>query len=386
MNLENIKILLTQVQYISNSYEKMAAINGNNFNVFKTLNLQSSEVRMHSAFLAEFLNPKGSHGQKDKYLKIFIEMFGLNEFDSSAAIIEVEKNIGPKNEDETKGGRIDIVITDEKKRRIIIENKIYTGEQNNQLLRYHNFDKNATLFFLSLDGKASTDLNIKDKINPEKLKLISYREEILLWLRQCQMQSISLPIIRETIAQYINLILVLTEQTIINEMEEEIKQLILKHPDFVESIENCTNALNSIVWETKLKFEKYFNETFPEKEILSGSKFLIRVYWSEDSDGVFIGWSLISDGKPVNQNELGLNLANILRDIEPSMKSNPWHIGWFNPFPFSRNQRFENLPKSEIIKMYSNTEYLKEFVNRLVKQENEISIELLNRIKSISFE
>ena len=45
---------------------------GENFNIFKTLGMQTSEVRLHSAFLAELLNPNGSHGLKDKFLKAFL--------------------------------------------------------------------------------------------------------------------------------------------------------------------------------------------------------------------------------------------------------------------------------------------------------------------------
>ena len=35
---------------------------GDYFNVFNTIGLWSEEVRLHSKFIAELLNPKGSHG------------------------------------------------------------------------------------------------------------------------------------------------------------------------------------------------------------------------------------------------------------------------------------------------------------------------------------
>ena len=46
---------------------------GEQFNIFEVLGLQTSEVRLHSAFLAELLDPNGDHGLNNKYLKVFVE-------------------------------------------------------------------------------------------------------------------------------------------------------------------------------------------------------------------------------------------------------------------------------------------------------------------------
>ena len=40
---------------------------GENFNVFNVLGLWSEEVRLHSAMLAELLNPDGSHGCSEAF-------------------------------------------------------------------------------------------------------------------------------------------------------------------------------------------------------------------------------------------------------------------------------------------------------------------------------
>lgn len=55
--------LFGQVNALISKYKKVNELTGENFNVFKILKLESSEVRMHSAFIAELLNPKGSHTQ-----------------------------------------------------------------------------------------------------------------------------------------------------------------------------------------------------------------------------------------------------------------------------------------------------------------------------------
>ena len=75
MELLQFKNLLDQVTAIYSKYEKIDELTGENFNVFRIIKLESSEVRMHSAFLAELLDPKGSHGQKDTFLKLFTKTF-----------------------------------------------------------------------------------------------------------------------------------------------------------------------------------------------------------------------------------------------------------------------------------------------------------------------
>jgi len=42
---------------------------GEKFNIFEILGLKTSEVRLHSAIIAELLNPNGNHGLGDKFFK-----------------------------------------------------------------------------------------------------------------------------------------------------------------------------------------------------------------------------------------------------------------------------------------------------------------------------
>jgi len=66
----NYDSLLDQVNAISKKYKKVNELTGENFNIFRILKLESSEVKTHSAFIAELLKPSGSHGQKDTFFKI----------------------------------------------------------------------------------------------------------------------------------------------------------------------------------------------------------------------------------------------------------------------------------------------------------------------------
>ncbi|MDB5016397.1 MAG: hypothetical protein JWQ84_1229, partial [Mucilaginibacter sp.] len=135
MEIHQFQSLLNQVNAITDRYKKINELTGENFNVFRILKLESSEVRMHSAFIAELLKPNGSHGQKDIFLKLFVNAFCFkdNLIDLQSCKVKVEESIGTISDDRTQGGRIDIVITDKHYRKIIIENKIYAGDQDNQL-------------------------------------------------------------------------------------------------------------------------------------------------------------------------------------------------------------------------------------------------------------
>ena len=72
--LMSITEMLGQVSFLRRTQQKLALLSGENFNVFRVLGLESREVRMHSAFLGELLNPAGSHGLGATFLELFVEL------------------------------------------------------------------------------------------------------------------------------------------------------------------------------------------------------------------------------------------------------------------------------------------------------------------------
>ena len=183
--LESISKLYEQEKKV----EEKKREEGEFFNVFNTIGLRTEEVRLHSAFIAELLNPKGSHGLSQRFLQAFLEVIGVQDdyFDHRRCPcgIITERWIGPKTEIE--GGQIDIIIEDGK-HAIIIENKIYAGDQTNQMLRYNNYGRKKfpdgyKLVYLTLDGHEP------DKCSLGNAKFdydtISYENEISKWLEKC---------------------------------------------------------------------------------------------------------------------------------------------------------------------------------------------------------
>jgi len=239
--INSITSLIELVSTINNKYKDVAEITGENFNVFKILKIESNEVKTHSAFLAELLNPKGSHGKKEKFLGHFVSQLGIDNFDIKSAIAEVEYFIGLKTE--TTGGYIDILVTDNNRNRIIIENKIYAGDQENQLIRYHNFDKTKNLYYLTLEKHEASEKSVGKSLRMgEEYKTISYKSDIIKWLEVCLKESVDHPLLRETIKQYINLIKYLTHETMNNEMQNEVTNRIISNPENIEAAELIFNS------------------------------------------------------------------------------------------------------------------------------------------------
>jgi len=217
------------------------------FNVFNVLGMSTDEVHTHSAFIAELLNPQGSHGCGDEFLKAFIEIIpGLEgfEIETVRAKTQVELSIGRINEDYTEGGRLDIIAYTDT-HAIIIENKIYAGDGWKQLMRYHEFAEreyknNYRILYLTLDGGSPSEGSTGKQMEEEKdFYSISYARDITDWLHRCIAIAVSKPLVRETLVQYLNLIKQLTNQTMEQNDKKELFELLTKYPEATASILNA---------------------------------------------------------------------------------------------------------------------------------------------------
>jgi len=255
MEQPTLEILLYQISSIQKKYEELAKQTGENYNIFRLLGVESAEVRMHSAILADLLNPKGSHGLGDVFLQLFLSHFEITTFSTQNSTVISEYYIGPKTD--TTGGRIDILGVDENNNHLIIENKIYAPDQENQLIRYNNFDSKAPLFYLTLMGKFPTELSIgKDIIPGKHFKCISYAYDIIEWLEQCKREAVKFPFLRETISQYIFLLKHLTNQSTNHKMSKEIVNQIIRNEDTLKAYFEAWHVIDNVKTETIPRLEK----------------------------------------------------------------------------------------------------------------------------------
>ena len=260
--------LFEKVQHIlaiSKEKEKQATIRGENYNIFEIMGLSTNEVKLHSSLLADLLNPKGLHGLGIKPLKLFLKIFDLkfSEEELAGAIVDKEHHIAPISKDGNQGGNIDILIKI-KDYYILIENKINAADQDRQLYRYKNYIKNDphTLFYLTLNGHETSEMSANGLIRDIDYICISYDKEILKWLEDVLVLSIKLPLIRETLQQYIKTIQKLTFMEMKEIDESELFKTMDMYPDVVrEILHNQWEYRLHLVKEYILKpLENYFSQ------------------------------------------------------------------------------------------------------------------------------
>lgn len=216
---------------------------GGDFNIFRVLGIRHYEVQTHSPVLAELLNPAGAHGQGEIFLQLFLKHLGIAEFRTTRA--NVRREVFCDKNSPSHGRRIDIVLEDTNRRRIFIENKITASDQHDQLLSYRKHDSEATILYLTLFGDNPSNVE-ENQYSEIRYRCISYQTEVLRWLESCRREAASLPVIRETLTQYIHLIRELTQQSTTRKMNEELIEEIVKDDESYEAFLAIINARTAV--------------------------------------------------------------------------------------------------------------------------------------------
>jgi len=269
-HMPHILGLLSLAETIRKYEDKLTRATGEQFNLFDILSIGHLEVRTHSPILAELLNPNGSHGQGAVFLGHFITHLQIQDFDVSSAIVNKESSFGEL-------GRIDIVITDKDGKSIFIENKIYAGEQERQLERYHERNPEANLLFLTLNGDNPinylTTTAYQTAQFKKVFKAVSYKEDIIPWLEACRKEVATAPSVREAITQYIHLIQRLTLQNTSSLMNHEIIKKVTEGSNTYLAYACLRNANQGIVKEIIDKVNKQLNSLGKELGLVMHDQF-----------------------------------------------------------------------------------------------------------------
>ena len=129
--------LTAELQPLRASAAQRIAAEAPNFNVFRVLRLERKELITHSPFLANLLNPAGTHAQGDLFLRLFIERLVQKQARLPASIAGGRWFV--RQEQVTDSGNLDIHLWSHPLRcQIVIENKIGAADQDDQLPRYWN--------------------------------------------------------------------------------------------------------------------------------------------------------------------------------------------------------------------------------------------------------
>ena len=264
MDIGQIKNLLDLTKEKITKYKEIHKVNSLDFRFLNILKMESNE-NAHSDILAEMLNPSGSHNMEDKFLSLFIKTLLSNSEILNYADIHLKdfKNFKIQREKNTKNGRIDIFVKDKSEKLcIIIENKIYAAEQQDQMNRYFEWAKEnkknykIILIYLTLDGKECETLSEKAKEDTDKDKkyeflTLSYSDHIIKWLELCIKEVALKPSVREFLNQYILTLKELTNQSLSSEEEKEMKDIILKDFETYKAAEKISQSFPNVNIELK---------------------------------------------------------------------------------------------------------------------------------------
>lgn len=315
---DKISNVLKQVRLLKNKYDKLAAVTGEHFNIFSILRIKRKEVITHTPILAELLNPHGLHHQGAAFLKLFLEICIKDQEYTNPETFRV------RSEERTDQGQFDIILEKEKEACIIIENKIYAGDQKGQLYRYYQdvsdrgyLDEQIKLVYLTLDGSPPSKESLGSL--PEKsVKCLSYSKHIINWLEECmklqEVQRVS-PI-REIVFQYRDLLKQLTGQSTNTRYSMELTKLLTNDKNY-ELIPHLEQALLELKVQTQLKFWEELANILPKKIDKSGihdnqgkeaSEDNIRRYYTGSKNRLYLGTTFRLESFIVEQTEIALRV------------------------------------------------------------------------------
>jgi hypothetical protein len=172
---------------------------------------------------------------------------------------------------------------------LAIENKIHDQDSCGQIQKYDCYlnekfpNNNNYILYLTLNGSPPINSDIS-KIE-KRLICKSYKVDIIEWLESCNEKCSNLPLLHETIIQYINIIKTLTGQTRSKKMKQELIKLLLSDANYIKDVhtiyelfpetidslikENIVDPLINEGLEFKLKFnvkQQYYGYSFFRKE------------------------------------------------------------------------------------------------------------------------
>lgn len=285
MAQEDLRSLLEHLSIIEHRYQRRKEDVG--FNLIPLLTNETDEVRLHSKFIHELLSPKGSHRLGAGLLKAFLRSIEppLQTVNGDPVPSINEDQVTVKNEDDS----IDLTIVQHKPPTlaIIIENKVFAGDQPRQLANYlekmesRGFEHNQiAVCYLSLfEGDSPSDDSLRDRLEHHQINHLSYENDIINWLEECIRLAARKPPLRESLIQYQQTVKKLTHQDMETEQFEEIIELLKEgnNNQIAGQIAKNWNAIKAhseyLFWkdlETKVRgagYEILFNEKYSEQWI-----------------------------------------------------------------------------------------------------------------------
>lgn len=249
LQADQIKHLLDIVSRISRAHEEAKKLYldrfAPDFNVFTLLG--PNELRL-SRILAWFLDPRETHGQGSRFLRIFLEALGQNTAGGDWDDAEVCREFP------IPGGAGDVLVKT-RNFQLAIENKPRAGDPDRQLMRYFEYLDGTGVperhvVYLTRQGAPPPEHSIsgndrESRIKKSQLHLWSYTKEVLSWLcksrAECRADRVSTFI--DEFARYIQAEFAgVKDRTMADHLLDEIVSSI----DKVEAVMNVISLADAL--------------------------------------------------------------------------------------------------------------------------------------------
>ena len=388
-NYHNYQLLLAKAAQL---YERHGVERPVPFNVFSSLQNKNGYLNetLHSRFLYALLDYKKSENETRENLKDFLQHVDIENFELCGIKVE------PECDD------IDILIINAAKKAVVIENKSNPerGDEDKQLCRYYSTLKDQGysdihLLYLTPDGHDPSD-NSVGNLDRKLIKLISY-EKLIPWLERCQKRAYDEPELRESVAQYLQLVRRLTRTDYRGKYMDALKELCLQDKN-LDLIRHLHDAGNEAVSELRCKL---WNEINSELELLESEipelrqllrpvpkdKSDVRRYYQlSEASSLEIGeeegciWFGVDCSKEKDRNPYVM-LERGLKHLRG--EKNEWDYPWWRYADQNLNLCD---PTPENLKLLLSIKKRKEFVKKIVQDVKEVlevleDIALVNAIK-----
>lgn len=383
-----VEQLLKNVAILLKHKKEKEILLGESFNVFSVLGVEYYENNTHSAFIAELLNPEGSHKKGNVFLKLFLnEIHYAGDLNPDTASVKKEFVIGKINPEEKSGGRIDILIEDG--RNIIsIENKINAGDRECQIERYCNYlPEQNTVYYLTKHGTEPEVFSKGVLEDGEHFFTISYKEHILNWMSECFKECSGNPILRETIRQYIVLIKRITN-TMENKEQEELIKMMLENFEAASYISKNFDKTHRLIGEEirKRVIEKLKDKIGEEYTVIPGSNAINSKYsqiwiYSKNFENSLVYYGVESfSGEGNHGGKIFIGVRNLKQDPKSPIENLRYKKKWNEEkFPEVFNGQVVNFNNYNLIaSLVDDDEQKEKLVNHIV----EFVLDYLKRTKT----
>lgn len=184
-NHSRLNSLLVGWKAMQPMMQRLERLSAPSYNVFYIMkNMWASEVKLHSPFLTDLFNVHGEHKQGALF---YTELLSLLKLPSEIYLPADLYYFNAQTEVDSGSGGIDILLSyrnGSDSFAIAIENKIYAGDQQTQIARYHaylrrEFSGRFVLVYLTPDGRKPSDFSAPmDFAAQHTIPCLSYRKDI----------------------------------------------------------------------------------------------------------------------------------------------------------------------------------------------------------------